>query len=336
MRLEYSVELTPIQKMPKGQAFLAAIKTWQSERRAALADLSDKKIFLSYAWEPDLDKNAWLYRQLKTIKSDLEAAGLSVLFVSLPAGLSWYENMKQHLRGKDVVIPVCTPHFYQRLQEFRQIDCENNERLKEDDTDCPHVIPLRLSGEFNPVMLKKLRSDFEYNLTNSNDYAYVMTAFKSPFGILPNLLNIKNDEAIVGYKAAFRNFEAAILTQLPLLNKDFVGREDVLEKLWRQYTQQEKTSALVVQTLRSQGVYPTEGFGKTEVGLAFAHRHYSRGDYDLVRWIDAHTQELLYRSFADLARALGVYCEGVSPEKLAQFIYAELAVREWRCELFPP
>jgi tetratricopeptide (TPR) repeat protein len=89
---------------------------------------------------------------------------------------------------------------------------------------------------------------------------------------------------------------------IPLRNRNFTGRKEILERL-RQGTSSKITAVLpedpLPTALRGLG-----GVGKTAIAIEYAYRY--RSDYDVVWWIPSEQLPLVRSSLADLARRLGL------------------------------
>jgi tetratricopeptide (TPR) repeat protein len=83
---------------------------------------------------------------------------------------------------------------------------------------------------------------------------------------------------------------------VPQRNKNFTGRESLLEQLRRDPS---TVTAVLPQALHGMG-----GVGKTAVAIEYAHRYAS--EYDLVWWIPADQLALVRSSLAALAEPLGL------------------------------
>ena len=85
--------------------------------------------------------------------------------------------------------------------------------------------------------------------------------------------------------------------KVPQRNRNFTGREDLLDRLHAGIATQ--VTAVVPHALHGLG-----GVGKTQVAIEYAYRF--RGEYDLVWWIPADQPVLLRSSVAALAPHLGL------------------------------
>jgi tetratricopeptide (TPR) repeat protein len=86
--------------------------------------------------------------------------------------------------------------------------------------------------------------------------------------------------------------------QVPLRNKDFVGRDALLEELRRRLAEGGAT-AVLPEALHGMG-----GVGKSQTVVEYLHRHES--EYQLVWWVPAEHQAQIKTSFVELARRLGL------------------------------
>ncbi|MEU4768032.1 FxSxx-COOH system tetratricopeptide repeat protein [Actinosynnema sp. NPDC023794] len=84
--------------------------------------------------------------------------------------------------------------------------------------------------------------------------------------------------------------------RVPLRNKDFVGREALLEQLRRRLAEGGAT-AVLPEALHGMG-----GVGKSQTVVEYLHRHES--EYDLVWWVPAEHQAQIKTSFVELADRL--------------------------------
>ena len=82
------------------------------------------------------------------------------------------------------------------------------------------------------------------------------------------------------------------LNNLPLANRGFMGREDILAALAEQF----KTGSNI------QLVYGMGGVGKSQIALHYAYTHLK--DYDTVAWIDATSAITLHSSCLELLRRI--------------------------------
>jgi tetratricopeptide (TPR) repeat protein len=89
----------------------------------------------------------------------------------------------------------------------------------------------------------------------------------------------------------------AIWGNIPQRNKNFTGRDQILESLRAGLAS--SVTAVLPHTLQGMG-----GVGKTQVAIEYAHRY--RSEYDLVWWIPADQPALVRSSLAALAPQLGL------------------------------
>jgi tetratricopeptide (TPR) repeat protein len=85
--------------------------------------------------------------------------------------------------------------------------------------------------------------------------------------------------------------------QVPRRNRRFIGRTELLEKVYMSFSAAGRDGAAVA--LLGPG-----GFGKTQLALEYVHRF--AGDYDIVWWVNAAQRVTARQQFADLAHPLGV------------------------------
>ncbi|WP_433271662.1 FxSxx-COOH system tetratricopeptide repeat protein [Actinosynnema sp. CS-041913] len=100
--------------------------------------------------------------------------------------------------------------------------------------------------------------------------------------------------------------------RVPLRNKDFVGREALLEQLRRRLAEGGAT-AVLPEALHGMG-----GVGKSQTVVEYLHRHES--EYQLVWWVPAEHSAQIKTSFVELARKLGLpagSADAAVPEVLA-------------------
>ena len=96
---------------------------------------------------------------------------------------------------------------------------------------------------------------------------------------------------------------------MPLRNPDFVGREDLLEKI-RQRLSEPGTTAVVPEALHGLG-----GVGKSQTVVEYIYRNIQ--DYDLVWWISAEHLTQIRNSFVELARKLDLPSGGPEAARTA-------------------
>ncbi|MFD9735640.1 FxSxx-COOH system tetratricopeptide repeat protein [Umezawaea sp. NPDC059074] len=86
--------------------------------------------------------------------------------------------------------------------------------------------------------------------------------------------------------------------KVPLRNKDFVGREALLEQLRRRLAEGGATAVL------PEALHGLGGVGKSQTVVEYLHRHES--EYQLVWWVSAEHQAQIKTSFVELAGRLGL------------------------------
>ncbi|WP_158887084.1 FxSxx-COOH system tetratricopeptide repeat protein [Amycolatopsis anabasis] len=89
---------------------------------------------------------------------------------------------------------------------------------------------------------------------------------------------------------------------IPLRNPDFVGREDLLERL-RDRLQTPGTTAVLPEALHGMG-----GVGKSQTVVEYIYQH--AGEYDVIWWIPAEHSAQIRSSFVELAKKIGVSAAG--------------------------
>jgi tetratricopeptide (TPR) repeat protein len=93
--------------------------------------------------------------------------------------------------------------------------------------------------------------------------------------------------------------------KIPPRNKNFTGREELLEKLRSGITAGTTGQVTVVlPRVLPHALHGLGGVGKTQMAVEYAHRY--SGDYDLVWWISADQRVLIRSSLAALAPHLGL------------------------------
>ncbi|MEV0676149.1 FxSxx-COOH system tetratricopeptide repeat protein [Actinosynnema sp. NPDC050436] len=84
--------------------------------------------------------------------------------------------------------------------------------------------------------------------------------------------------------------------RVPMRNKDFVGREELLEQLRRRLAEGGATAVL------PEALHGLGGVGKSQTVVEYLHRHDS--EYQLVWWVPAEHSAQIKNSFVELARKL--------------------------------
>jgi hypothetical protein len=110
------------------------------------------------------------------------------------------------------------------------------------------------------------------------------------------------------------------VSNLPARNRNFSGREELLEQLHASL--QAESAAAVVSTGALHGL---GGVGKTELTLEFAHRSVS--DYDIVWWIGAEQPTSVTADLAGLAEELGI-ARAADQAEMVRRLFGELRGRE--------
>ncbi|SHM99795.1 FxSxx-COOH system tetratricopeptide repeat protein [Cryptosporangium aurantiacum] len=106
----------------------------------------------------------------------------------------------------------------------------------------------------------------------------------------------------------------AIWGNVPQRNRNFTGRETLLERLRDQMSGDQDVTAVLQQALQGLG-----GVGKTQLAIEYAYRFSS--SYDIVWWVSADQSVLLRSSLAALAPRLGL---SVAPGRVEDALAAVL------------
>jgi hypothetical protein len=102
---------------------------------------------------------------------------------------------------------------------------------------------------------------------------------------------------------------ARIWVGVPPRNKNFTGRNDILEQL-RDRAAGSKPAALLSKQSLPQALQGLGGVGKTAVAIEYAYQY--GADYDLVCWIRADQTPLVRSALAGLATNLGLAAPSAS------------------------
>ncbi|MCK2214325.1 FxSxx-COOH system tetratricopeptide repeat protein [Actinomadura sp. ATCC 31491] len=93
--------------------------------------------------------------------------------------------------------------------------------------------------------------------------------------------------------------------RVPPRNKNFTGRQELLEKLRAGMTAEARGQVtVVIPQVLPHALHGLGGVGKTQMAVEYAYRY--RGEYDLVWWISADQRVLIRSSLASLAPHLGL------------------------------
>lgn len=112
-----------------------------------------------------------------------------------------------------------------------------------------------------------------------------------------------------------KNWRWAEFSSIPPLNRDFVGRKEFLAKI---------SSALKdnsVQTLSGMG-----GIGKSEIAMAYAHRH--KNEYGAIRLLSSESSSIRLE-FDRMADLFGIDNKGMSAQELSAAVYKKIEGYKW-------
>jgi len=175
--------------------------------------------FLSYAWNPDENKNYKLQEWLLKIKRDLAIAGITVFLDISNMQLKMSETMKTNIEKSDYIFIVCTPRLKERAEEQSTNPNNLQFELNHMKNNNKKIINLLIEGDFtsslpsNPINLKEYLT---YNFTK--DYYYdLLIQYEKPKGIIPVLLNESNNENYFESYAPIVNNFSQVLYRLNLL-----------------------------------------------------------------------------------------------------------------------
>lgn len=114
----------------------------------------------------------------------------------------------------------------------------------------------------------------------------------------PVVAGVGGGEAESGPDERTSDTRPQVLGSIPLRNPDFVGREDLLQRLARRLAEPGVT-VVVPEALQGMG-----GVGKSQTVIEYIYRH--SGEYDVIWWIPAEQMSQINASFIELAKRLGL------------------------------
>lgn len=106
---------------------------------------------------------------------------------------------------------------------------------------------------------------------------------------------------------------------VPQRNRNFTGRQDLLEELKTRAGAADR-SGISATAIVPQALYGLGGVGKTQLAIEYAYRY--AGDYQLVWWIPAEQIPLVRSTLAALAPRLGI--TGIPPTRVEDLVTAVL------------
>jgi len=180
--------------------------------------------FLSYAWDPDENKNYELQEWLLKIKRDLQIVGITVFLDIRNMQLNMSETMKTNIEKSDYIFIVCTPRLKERAEESTNPDNINNLQIELNHIKNTNkeIIPLLIEGDLtsslpsNPINLKNY---FAYNFTKASYYK-LLIHYEKPKGIIPVLLNGNNNENYIATYAPIVDNFLQVLNRLSSLQSN--------------------------------------------------------------------------------------------------------------------
>jgi len=206
--------------------------------------LQAPRIFISYAWESNMDSNEHLQQWLGRFASSLEKLGSKLFFDLYDMGGELTETMRRNINQSNCFIVICTPHWKQRILTGLTPsleDCIENNRFVEletklkslgtDQQDSNFVpannaafeflniwakvkkqpnsntlIFLHFRGTFEEAVLPQAKQYLIRTVTQHTDEERfeVLFSLSRPLGIIPSLFGLRNDG--LGY--CLRAYEA--------------------------------------------------------------------------------------------------------------------------------
>jgi tetratricopeptide (TPR) repeat protein len=273
------------------------------------------RIFVTYASVPDAAANEAQRNWAMTLSGDLERVGFAVLSSTFHMQDDMMVKMREGFETSDAAIILCTPILKVLIAADTNVAYEFREILQQKQADQGdfQILPLLYSadiGESVPDVLVK-----GYLVRDCRDrqkYGQQLTGLHSPLGIIPELLGIREGDNAM-YTDLLNCFRAAKLSNLPVQNPNFCGREELLKELAERWpTVPEQT-----QVISALG-----GMGKTQLALAYAHRH--QQDYIFCRWLLSEGEQLNL-SLRLLADDLGIYLQGLDDLSIVRKVFKALS-----------
>ncbi|MBP9727744.1 MAG: toll/interleukin-1 receptor domain-containing protein, partial [Gammaproteobacteria bacterium] len=270
------------------------------------------RVFISYAWLSDAENDSQ-QRWAKDLAKDLMEIECDVFLDQFNMHDDMSVKMQQGIENSDAALILCTPALKTRVSLETSVAFELQEILTRKEVSKANfqVLPLIYSGDFKESVPDVLKKYFVRDCSNTGKYKQQLTDLHSPLGIIPGLLGMQ--EGNEAYKALLARYRLEVISNLPNINPDFCGREMQLKTMAEKWS----TSTTHTQIISAFG-----GMGKTQLTLAYAHRH--QYNYKICRWLLSEGEQLKL-SVRNFAEELGIDLQGLNDENIIKKLYQALS-----------
>jgi hypothetical protein len=182
--------------------------------------------FISYAWEQDPKENSELQTELQQLQSDLQALQIEVLLDIKDMNGVMKTFMVEGIARSDYVLLIGTPRFKERAsQPETNLALELKHALRKP---LDRLVPLLYRGTRNSAFPECLHDLLIRDFSVSGNYYHLMTQLQGPVGLIPSLLNLRNDRHYIALVDHFASDLKLIQSNL-LTVKDLNRRSMQLE-----------------------------------------------------------------------------------------------------------
>ncbi len=265
------------------------------------------RVFVSYAWEDDTYKE-WVKRLSAQLRHDGVYARLDAWDRKPDQSLTGF--MISEVEDADKVLVICSPCYKQRVEAMDRGKkmsgvglewCVLTTAIYQNNA-MEKAVGLIARGTIDNAVPTFLKCDTVFNLSDSErneaEYDRLLARLTDQYLQGPS---VNPRTKSISYPSTRRLFDNRKKTtprhNLPFPRNDrFVGRNDQLEALHKELTQNERVALVPPVNLHGMG-----GIGKTQIAVEYAHRHLE--EYTKVLWANAEGQDIT-AEFAALASIL--------------------------------
>jgi hypothetical protein len=251
-----------------------------------------KGISIFFAYRPDARKDKNVFRALKKHLVSLIAEGrIRELYDSaVEMGKDWRRSIEAYISNADIIVLLVSAEFM--ASDFCR-EVEMKQALLRDGAGEARVLAICLHPfDWTGLPLDPLHQIPPDGKPISDWRDRDLALFEITKGIRKVVEELTSNFTHVFWRARGPNFPLIVLPYR--LNPLFTGREDLLEKLHRNFILPGDTH---IQALSGLG-----GMGKTQIAIEYAYRY--EDEYDSILWVNASSYDLLCSDVLSLADQL--------------------------------
>jgi TIR domain len=213
--------------LKKVDRLMTSRREWQNVTEEKL--LLPPKCFISYAWDPNPEKNEKLQAWLRKLQHDLMHAGIDVRLDVTNMNGNIKEYMQQGIQECDFILLIGTPYFKQRIEQYPEscVAFEVSLAKQKAEMKSKCLLPILFEGNYDESFPKDFKNYLIRDFRNQQNYRDSMIQLENPLGLIPSIYEITFVDK--DYKQLLKTYRIQIENSLLKSNSPLISGSNQAE-----------------------------------------------------------------------------------------------------------